>query len=87
MSSCKKENTFDLLAVSGNTGTDVIDARIGGYPPTNYTTPGAWKVDKVHSNVMWETKYYANGALLTGRFNTFEMKVNFAGFVYSICIY
>lgn len=77
MSSCKKENTFDLLSVSGNTGTDVIDATIGGYPPSNYTTPGAWKVDKVHSNVMWETKYYANGALLTGRFNTFEMKVNF----------
>lgn len=78
MSSCTKENTFDLLSVSGNTGTDVIDARIGGLAvPSTYTTPGAWKVDKVHSNVMWETKYYANGAMLTGRFNIFEMKVNF----------
>jgi|694.fasta_scaffold15290_6 polyisoprenoid-binding protein YceI len=78
MSSCKKENTFELLTVSGNTGTDVIDARIGGIAvPPSYTTPGAWKVDKTHSNVMWETKYYANGALLTGRFNIFEMKVNF----------
>ncbi len=74
---CSKENKVELLANSNNSGTDVIDARIGGYPPTTYTTPGAWKVDKAHSNVMWETKYYANGAPLTGRFNTFQYIVNF----------
>lgn len=55
----------------------MIDASIGGYPPTSYTTAGAWKVDKAHSNVMWETKYYSTGAPLTGRFNTFEIKVKF----------
>ncbi len=77
ISSCKKENTFDLLTGSGNSGTDQINATIGGYPPNTYTTAGAWKVDKSHSNIMWETKYYTNGALLTGRFNIFDMKVNF----------
>lgn len=77
VTSCSKENKVELLANSNNSGKDVIDARIGCYPPTTYTTPGAWKVDKAHSNVMWETKYYANGAPLTGRFNIFQFNVNF----------
>jgi polyisoprenoid-binding protein YceI len=77
ISSCKKENKVEPLTSSGTTGTDVIDARIGGYAPSTYTTPGAWKVDKSHSNVMWETNYYGNGAPLTGRFNMFDLKVNF----------
>ena len=77
VTSCKKDNKVELLTASAATGSDVIDARIGGYPPTSYTVAGKWKVDKAHSNVMWETKYYANGAPLTGRFNMFELKVNF----------
>ena len=77
LSGCKDDNKVELFSKSSNTGTDVIDASIGGYPPSSYTTPGAWKVDKTHSNIMWETKYYGTGAPLTGRFNTFEMKVNF----------
>ncbi|MDI1354502.1 MAG: YceI family protein [bacterium] len=77
ISSCKKDNTTELLAATSTTGSDVIDAKIGGFPPTTYTVPGAWKVDKVHSNIMWETQYYGSGAALTGRFNNFEMKVYF----------
>jgi polyisoprenoid-binding protein YceI len=77
VSSCKEDNKITLFTKSSNTGTDVIDATIGGYPPPTYTTAGAWKVDKTHSNIMWETKYYGTGAPLTGRFNTFEMKVYF----------
>lgn len=30
-----------------------------------------WKVDKAHSNVMWETNYVGAAGLLTGRFNQF----------------
>lgn len=77
VTSCKKENTVEPLANTPVTNSGVIDARIGGYAPSTYTTPGAWKVDKSHSNVMWETDYYASGAPLTGRFNIFEMKVLF----------
>lgn len=77
ITSCKKDNTVEQVAATSSTGSSVIDARIGGYAPASYTTPGAWKVDKVHSNVMWETNYYSNGAPLTGRFNTFEIKVKF----------
>jgi polyisoprenoid-binding protein YceI len=32
-----------------------------------------WAFDKTHSNVMWSTAYIGSGALLTGRFNQFDM--------------
>ncbi len=32
-----------------------------------------WKLDKAHSNVMWETNYVGAAGLLTGRFNQFGM--------------
>jgi len=74
---CSKENEVELLAASNNSGTDVIDASVGAIVPPTYTTPGAWKMDKSHSSVKWETKYYDAGAMLTGRFNNFNVKVNF----------
>lgn len=78
VTSCKKDNKYEQLTASSTTSSsDVINASIGGYPPTSYTTAGAWKVDKVHCNIMWETKYYATGAPLTGRFNNFDIKVKF----------
>jgi polyisoprenoid-binding protein YceI len=77
ISSCKKENKYELLSNSTANTSDIIDGRVGGYPATTYTTAGAWKLDKSHSNVMWETKYYGNGAPLTGRFNMFDVKVKF----------
>lgn len=43
--------------------------------PGNMTTGNAneWKLDKVHSNVMWQTAYMGAAGLLTGRFNQFGM--------------
>src|SRR6187431_585083 len=32
-----------------------------------------WKLDKVHSNVMWSSNYVGAAGLLTGRFNQFGM--------------
>lgn len=32
-----------------------------------------WKLDKAHSNVLWETNYVGAAGLLTGRFNQFGM--------------
>lgn len=79
VSSCKKDKV-ELLTSTSTTGTDAIDATIGGGTPDVPLAspwPGKWKMDKAHSNVMWETKYYATGAPLTGRFNMFDMKVKF----------
>ena len=55
-----------------------------GFTPTrgtNIHTPGnmtagninEWKLDKVHSSVLWSTSYVAAAGLLTGRFNQFGM--------------
>ena len=32
-----------------------------------------WKLDKVHSSVLWSTSYVGAAGLLTGRFNQFGM--------------
>jgi polyisoprenoid-binding protein YceI len=74
---CKKENKVEMLGGGGTAAsTDVIDATNGA--KTN-TISGVWKLDKTHSNVMWETKYYTNGAALTGRFNNFDIRTYFDG--------
>lgn len=41
--------------------------------PGNMTTgnPNEWKLDKVHSSVLWSTSYVGAAGLLTGRFNQF----------------
>ncbi|MGI9544001.1 MAG: YceI family protein [Cyclobacteriaceae bacterium] len=36
-----------------------------------------WSFDKTHSSVRWETAYLGTAALLTGRFNEFEIEVEF----------
>lgn len=43
--------------------------------PGNMTVGNAteWKLDKVHSSVLWSTAYVAAAGLLTGRFNQFGM--------------
>lgn len=69
---------FPDFADATNSGTDVIDARVGQFIPTTWASDsGAWKVDKSHNSLMWETRYYANNAGLTGRFNQFDVKVKF----------
>ena len=65
--SCSKDNSVEPLTGGSSTGSDIIDSRAGG----NYT------FDKSHSNVMWETFYYGDNALLTGRFNIFKIDLYF----------
>lgn len=38
---------------------------------------GSWTFDKAHSNVRWETAYQGSAALLTGRFNSFDVQIQF----------
>lgn len=70
--SCTHDNSIaPPPVVSGTTYT----------PGTGVFLPGAmtagnaneWKLDKAHSNVMWETNYVGAAGLLTGRFNQFGM--------------
>jgi polyisoprenoid-binding protein YceI len=67
MASCSKENEVVPAGGGSSSGSDIVDSRTGG----NYT------FDKSHSNIMWETMYYGNNALLTGRFNAFGIEINF----------
>lgn len=41
-----------------------------------YVSDG-YNFDKTHSSVRWETAYLGSAALLTGRFNQFEMSIEF----------
>ncbi len=88
--SCKKETITetktDTVKVSvptnmnfslvTNNGTDKIN-ETAGTAGVAATDSGAWKLDKPHCNVMWETQYTASSAFLTGRFNMYDIKVNF----------
>lgn len=72
ISSCSKESdkveSLSLTNTSSKTsGNDVID----------FTKTGDFKLDKTHSSVMWETFYYGDNALLTGRFNNFNVAMKF----------
>lgn len=47
----------------------------GVFVPGNMTAgnPNEWKLDKVHSSVLWSGAYIGAAGLLTGRFNQFGM--------------
>lgn len=64
------------LSDATNSGTDKIVFLNGSKTPAA-TDSGAWKMDKSHSNVMWETAYMGSATSLTGRFNMFDIKCNF----------
>lgn len=49
-------------------GTNIHKA---GSAKDNVKDSTFWKLDKVHSNVMWSSNYMAAAGLLTGRFNQF----------------
>lgn len=49
-------------------GTETVKAGVVGNGDTT-----TWKLDKVHSNVMWETNYMGAAGVLSGRFNQFGM--------------
>ncbi len=72
MVSCTHDNSFPPPPAStgfiATRGTNV-------HLPGNMTTGNAaeWKLDKVHSSVLWSTAYVGAAGLLTGRFNQFGM--------------
>jgi polyisoprenoid-binding protein YceI len=67
--SCTHEDdiidVIDPGEVPGNYGDDVLD------------TDNGWNLDVAHSSVRWQTAYRGSGALLSGRFNSFDVSVRF----------
>jgi polyisoprenoid-binding protein YceI len=45
---------------------------------------GDWKFDKVHSNFNWKSEYYGDHAWLTGKFNNFDLKLEFDAANYEV---
>lgn len=70
--SCKRENSF-LPPPASNTPeyTRGNNVHLPGTMTTGDTMQ--WKMDKVHSSVLWQTNYVGASGLLTGRFNQFGM--------------
>ncbi len=63
----------DLLLPPPATTGDVINRGNHVHLPGTMTTgdTSQWKLDKVHSSVLWSTNYVGAAGLLTGRFNQF----------------
>ncbi len=82
ISSCKKETVEPVSdsvtagTVTTSSGSTTFDCYTNGISSTGLTA-GQWYADKPHCNIMWETKYYQSNAMLTGRFNIFNMYVKF----------
>jgi polyisoprenoid-binding protein YceI len=66
ITSCNKDNVVEPFTYGYSSGSDMIN--INGVD---------WSLDKTHSNVGWETFYYGDNALLTGRFNSFGLDMFF----------
>lgn len=70
--SCRHDN--DIVPPAANNTVKHIrgnDIFLPGNMVAGDTTQ--WKLDKVHSNVLWSTNYVGAAGLLTGRFNQFGM--------------
>src|SRR5262245_13738947 len=71
--SCTHDNDMFLPppAIAGGTFTPGTDV----FLPGNMTAGNSseWKLDKVHSSVLWSGAYIGAAGLLTGRFNQFGM--------------
>lgn len=70
---CTHDAVMPLPAAASNTpvikhGTEILLPKAMVIGDTT-----SWKLDKVHSNVMWSTNYVGAAGLLTGRFNQFGM--------------
>lgn len=65
----------DLILPDQASGTVVINRGSGVFLPGTETIGDTtqWKLDQVHSSVLWSGDYLEQGALLTGRFNMFGM--------------
>ena len=85
----KTKSIFTILALSGliifNTQCAKDDDDLGPAPsipgPAEVgavnSYDGTYRFDKVHSNINWETDYYAENARLTGKFNNFDINIDF----------
>lgn len=71
--SCTRDN--DLLVPIELTPPFVSTRGTNVHLPGNMTVGNSteWKLDKVHSSVLWSTNYVGAAGLLTGRFNQFGM--------------
>lgn len=69
---CTHDNT---VAPAPATNNPVIVRGNNVHLPGNLVTGDStqWKLDKVHSSVLWSTNYVGAAGLLTGRFNQFGM--------------
>jgi polyisoprenoid-binding protein YceI len=65
----------DLVLPDQSTGTVVINRGNAVFLPGTETKGDTtqWKMDQVHSSVLWSGDYLEQGALLTGRFNMFGL--------------
>lgn len=72
MASCTHK---DLIMPEQATGTVTINGGSGIFLPGTETIgdTSQWKMDQVHSSVLWSGNYLQTGALLTGRFNMFGL--------------
>jgi hypothetical protein len=65
----------DLVLPDQSTGTVIINRGNAVFLPGTETKGDTtqWKMDQVHSSVLWSGDYLEQGALLTGRFNMFGL--------------
>jgi len=73
MASCTRQ---DSLIVPIETSKPFVATRGNAVLLPGKMTTGSvneWKLDKVHSSVLWSTNYVGAAGLLTGRFNQFGM--------------
>ncbi len=65
----------DVVPPPPASNTPVITRGTNVHLPGNMTAGNSseWKLDKVHSSVLWSTNYVGIAGLLTGRFNQFGM--------------
>jgi len=65
------------VQVSGSITQDIALVNpVGGNDLVN-TEDESWRFDKAHSNINWATAYMGENALLTGKFNSFDVDIDF----------
>lgn len=63
---CSKKNEVFPLNQQPTSGSDKIS-----------TYDGSWRYDKAHCGVNWETMYFVDNAMLTGKFNNHNVNIEF----------
>ncbi|PUZ26912.1 Polyisoprenoid-binding protein YceI [Chitinophaga costaii] len=71
---CTHDDAVLPASYSGGSATDPTNYVTRGSDVITFSTTagtGVYTFDKVHSNVMWESRFLGSGAILSGRFNWF----------------